>query len=60
MFFVKDLVKLLRKDVTIIIDLGPDSYNCGHCTPYREKEHGNLTVEEIFILEENVIGIKVL
>lgn len=60
MFFVKDLVKLLRKEVTIIIDLGPDNYNCGYCTPYREKEHGNLIVEEIFIIEENGIGIKVL
>lgn len=59
-YLVKDLVKLLRKDVTIIINLGPDDHNCAHHTPYREKEHGDRFVEEISVLGENGIGIKVL
>ena len=60
MFFVKDLVKLLRKDVIIFVDLGPDDYNSCHLTPYRQKKHDNLTVEDILIFDENGIIIKVM
>ncbi len=58
--FVKNLVKALKKDITIIIDLGPDEYSICHLTPYNEIKHGDLTIDNIFSVDETCIGIKVL
>lgn len=60
MILVKDLVKFLKKDIIITIDLGSDDYNVTHLVIYNEKEHGNLTIDDIFFTDEKSIGIKVL
>ena len=54
MIFVKDLVKTLKENITIII------YNGDRHTPYHEREHGHLTVDTIYLADEKSIGIKVL
>ena len=60
MILVKDLIQILRKDIKIVIDKGPDKYNCCRLHPYCEKEDSIQTVEEIFFIEENCIGVKIL
>lgn len=57
---VKDLIKILQKDIIVIIDEGPDNYNCCRLHPYHETEDSNRTIEEIFLIEEKSIGVKVL
>lgn len=41
MIFVGDLIKTLKDNITIIIDLGPDENNCAHQVIYHEK---NMTI----------------
>lgn len=60
MIFVKDLVKILKESITIVIDLGPDDNNFARQVIYHEKEHGHLTIDEIYFTDEKSIGIKVL
>ena len=57
---LKDFVKILKEKTTIIIDLGADEHNECHLTPYHKAEHGQLIVENIFFVNENGIGIKVI
>lgn len=60
MILVKDLIKILQKDIVVIIDEGPDNYNCCRLHPYYEKEDSNREIEKIFSIEEKSIGVKVL
>ena len=60
MIFVKYLVKILKESITIVIDLGPDDNNFARQVIYHEKEHGYLTIDKIYLVDEKSIGIKVL
>lgn len=60
MIFVGDLIKTLKDNITIIIDLGPDENNCAHQVIYHEKKHDHLTIDEIYFADEKSIGIRVL
>lgn len=60
MILVKDLIRILRRDIVVIIDEGSDSYNYCRLHPYYEKEDSNREIEEIFFIEEKSIGVKVL
>lgn len=45
MILVKDLIKILRKDIVVIIDEGSDNYNYCRLHPYYEKEDSNREIE---------------
>lgn len=60
MIFVGDLIKTLKDNITIIIDLGPDENNFARQVIYHKKEHDHLTIDEIYFANEKNIGIKVL
>lgn len=60
MILVEDLIKVLQKDVVVIIDEGPDDYNCGKLHPYHKKEDSARIIEEIFFVEDKCIGVRVL
>ena len=60
MILVKDLVKILKENIIVIVDLGPDGDNFARLTIYHEKEHGHLTIDEICFADEKSIRIKVL
>ena len=47
-------------DIVAIIDEGSDDYNYCRLYPYCEKEDSMRMVEEIFFIEDNCIGVKVL
>lgn len=59
-FCVKDLVNLLKENIIILIELGPDDNNFSHQTIYREEEHGHRIVKDIYFIDEIGIGIEVL
>ena len=42
LYTIKDLKNMLKENVSIIINKGPDEYNIAKLTPYHEKEHGYL------------------
>lgn len=60
MICVSDLVKTLKNNIIIIINLGPDENNIARQVIYHEKEHGHLIIDEIYFADEKNIGIKVL
>ena len=60
LYTIKDLKKMLKENVSIIINKGPDEYNIAKLTPYHEKEHGHLQFEEITIISENCLGVNIL
>ena len=60
MICVSDLVKTLKNNIIIIIDLGPDENNIARQVIYYEKEHGHLIIDKIYFADEKNIGIKVL
>ena len=59
MILVKDLKAILRDNITIIFNLGPDDNNIAKLTPDR-KEYDNCTIDEIFFVDKNAIGITIL
>lgn len=60
MIYVNDLVKTLKDNIIIIINLGPDENNFARQVIYHENEHGHLIIDEIYFADEKNIGIKVL
>lgn len=60
MIFVGDLVKALKDNITIVIDLGPDENSYSHQVIYHSQEHDHLTVDTIYLADEKSIGIEVL
>lgn len=60
MIFVGDLVKALKDNITIVIDLGPDENNYSRQAVYHSQEHDHLTIDTIYLADEKSIGIKVL
>lgn len=60
MILVKDLIQYIKQDIFIMIDLGADDNNICRICPYRSKEHNDLTIKEISIIDENHISFKVL
>ena len=60
MFSVKDIVSMIKDNITIIIDLGADDYNVCRLTPYHEIEHGHLFVDTILPIDNKGICITVL
>lgn len=59
MILVKDLKAILQDNITIIFNLGPDDNNIARLTPDR-KEYDNCTIDEIFFVDKNAIGITIL
>lgn len=56
---VKDLKNILKEDILIIIDLGPNNYNIAQLTPY-SKKYDYCFIENFILIDKKVILIQIL
>ena len=57
---VKDFKAILKPDTKLIVNLGSDENNFARLVMYREEKHGDLIIDNIYIVDKDCVGVDIL